>query len=130
MANVLIVDDDLDFARAVGTALESHGHQIDIEVAPEKTIQRIRDRRPDVVVLDVMFPEDDTAGFEIARSIRRIFGDLPVLMLTAVNQAFPLGFSNEDRHPTWLPITEFLEKPVDLASLCDKVANLLTGVSG
>ena len=72
-----------------------------------------------------MFPESDTAGFEVARSISRVFGELPVLLLTAVNQTFPLGFSNTDLDPTWLPVVEFMEKPVDLQRLCEKVAVIL-----
>ena len=74
-----------------------------------------------------MFPESDTAGFEVARSIRRTFGELPVLLLTAVNQSFPLGFSNTDRDPTWLPVAAFLEKPVNFTHLCQKVKEILAG---
>ena len=86
----------------------------------EKAIDRIQERRPDAIVLDVMFPENDTAGFELARAIRRMFGELPILLLTAVNQSFPLGFSSTDLDPTWLPAVAFLEKPVDFALLCEK----------
>ena len=125
MAYLLIVDDDTDFNGALGTVLESHGYEVGIETDAEKTIDRIRQRKPDMVILDVMFPENDTAGFEVARAIHRTFGDLPVLLLTAVNQSFPLGFSNKDRDPTWLPVVEFLEKPVDFARLCVKVADIL-----
>jgi CheY-like chemotaxis protein len=127
MAYVLIVDDDLDFAEAVQSALQSHGHEVVIETVSERAIPRIQDRRPDAVVLDVMFPENDLAGFEVARSIRRQFGDLPVLLLTAVNQSISLGFSNRDLDPTWLPAVDFLEKPVDLQLLCDKVSALVEG---
>lgn len=125
MAYVLIVDDDTMFAEAVSTVLQSRGCETAIETNPDKTISRIQDRRPDVIILDVMFPENDTAGFEVARSIRRNCGDLPVLLLTAVNQSFPLGFSNKDRNSTWLPVVEFLEKPVDLARLCTQVEGVL-----
>ena len=45
-------------------------------------------------------------------------------MLTAVNQQFPLGFSNKDIDPTWLPVTDFVEKPVDFDALCQKVKAL------
>ncbi len=127
MGYVLIVDDDADFAGAVHTVLQSHGHEAAVETLSERAISRIDERRPDVVILDVMFPESDTAGFEIARSIRRKFGDLPVLLLTAVNQSFPLGFGNQDLDPTWLPAVEFLEKPVDLNLLYQKVSALLAG---
>jgi CheY-like chemotaxis protein len=125
MAYLLIVDDDTTFAGAVSTVLESRGHETAVETDPEKAIERISARRPDAIVLDVMFPENDTAGFEVARAIHRAFGDLPVVMLTAVNQSFPLGFSNKDRDPTWLPVVEFMEKPVDLERLCRKVGEVL-----
>ncbi len=73
-----------------------------------------------------MFPENNKAGFEIARSIRKSFGALPALLLTAVNQSFPLGFSRNDLDPTWLPAVDFAEKPVDFAVLCSKVSDILT----
>jgi CheY-like chemotaxis protein len=130
MAYLLIVDDDTDFAGAVGRVLRSRGYEVAVETDAEKAVGRIQERRPDVVVLDVMFPENDTAGFEVARSIRRTFGDLPVLLLTAVNQSFPLGFSNKDLDPKWLPAIEFLEKPVDLELLCEKVAGILAAGRG
>ena len=125
MAYVMIVDDDPDFAGAVSTVLESQGHEVVVESDPAKAPGRIQERRPDAVILDVMFPESDTAGFELARSLRRTFGRLPVLLLTAVNQRFPLGFSNKDLDPTWLPAVDFLEKPVDFKQLSAKVAEIL-----
>ena len=125
MAYLLIVDDDPDFASAVGTMLEKQGYTINIETDCGKTIDRIHERRPDLVILDVMFPENDTAGFQVARSIRRMFGELPVIMLTAVNQSFPLGFSNKDLDPTWLPAVDFVEKPVDFELLCARVSEIL-----
>jgi CheY-like chemotaxis protein len=125
MAYLLIVDDDTDFASAVGTVLASQGYETDIETDSAKTLDRIRQRRPDAIILDVMFPENDKAGFEVARAVRRTFGELPVLLLTAVNQSFPLGFSNKDLDPTWLPAVDFVEKPVDFAILKEKIAKIL-----
>ncbi len=130
MAYVLIVDDDQDFASAVGTSLRAQGHETAIETDCGRTIERIRERRPDVVILDVMFPENDKAGFEVSRTIRRTFGELPVILLTAVNQQFPLGFSSRDLDPTWLPAVDFVEKPVDLALLAARVSDVLARVGG
>lgn len=121
MSYILIVDDDTDFTSAVCTVLAARGHETAAETDSERTIDRIRQRRPDAVILDVMFPENDTAGFDVARAIRRNFGGLPVVLLTAVNNTFPLGFSNKDRDADWLPVVEFMEKPVDLNRLCDKI---------
>jgi CheY-like chemotaxis protein len=121
MSYILIVDDDTDFTSAVSTVLKSRGHETASESEADRTVDRIRQRRPDAVILDVMFPENDTAGFDVARAIRRNFGGLPVVLLTAVNNTFPLGFSNKDRDTAWLPVAEFMEKPVDLNRLCDKI---------
>jgi hypothetical protein len=46
-------------------------------------------------------------------------------MLTAVNTRFPLGFGPKDIDERWLPVTDFLEKPVDFDTLRHKVAQLL-----
>jgi two-component system nitrogen regulation response regulator NtrX len=124
MSYILIVDDDTDFTSAVSTVLKSRGHETAVENDSERSIDSIRQRRPDAVILDVMFPENDTAGFGVARAIRHNFGQLPVLLLTGVNNTFPLGFSNKDRDAHWLPVDEFMEKPVDLNRLCDKIDKL------
>jgi hypothetical protein len=52
---------------------------------------------------------------------------VPVLMLTAINARFPLGFSRRDIDENWLPVSDFLEKPVDLDALCAKVSAMLGG---
>jgi len=122
MAYLLVVDDDGDFAGAVAMVLRDQGHEVDIENDAEKTIARVTARRPDAIILDVMFPEN-------ARALRRKFGALPVLLLTAVNQQFPLGFSNQDIDPTWLPAAEFLEKPIDFKVLLAKVSAILAAPS-
>ena len=126
MAYLLIVDDDLDFATAVSRVLSAEGHETAIETDAEKAVERIEARRPDAVILDVMFPENDTAGFEVARTINRTFGPLPVVLLTAVNQQFPLGFSPQDLDAKWLPAVDFLEKPIDFALLSATVRRVLT----
>jgi two-component system, OmpR family, response regulator ResD len=125
MAYILIVDDDMDFAAAVARVMSARGYQTAVETDCGMTLERIGERRPDVVILDVMFPENDKAGFETARAIRRAFGELPVLLLTAVNQSFPLGFGEKDLDPTWLPALGFVEKPVDFDHLSAKVGEIL-----
>jgi len=125
MAFVLVVDDDKEFAEAVKMALQEDGHEVAIEIDTATAQNRLGQQRPDLMVLDVMFPESVTAGFQLARNIQRDHPDIPILMLTAVNQQFPLGFSKRDADPNWLPIAEFMEKPVDLMVLRQKVTSLL-----
>ncbi len=122
------MDDDEDFASATATVLRAAGHEVGAEHDIPAALRSMTARRPDLVVLDVMFPEDSTAGFELARTMRLKHPDLrqvPILMLTAVNARFPLGFSAKDIDEDWLPVSDFLEKPVDLDVLSARVAAML-----
>ena len=125
MAFLMIVDDDLDFAEAVSATLQKDGHETLVETDPSAVLGKLGERLPDAMVLDVIFPENACGGFELARSIGRAHPGLPILMLTAVNTQFPLGFSDRDIDPTWLPVKAFLEKPVDFRLLREKVEQLL-----
>ncbi len=128
MAYVLIVDDDEDFAQTTATVLRKEGHEVQIELDTQDAAESMQNKPPDLVVLDVMFPEDASAGFELARFMRHENEQLkaiPILMLTAINAKFPLGFGPKDINSEWLPVTDFLEKPVDFDVLLDKVTKLL-----
>ena len=132
MAYLLIVDDDEDFASTTATVLRSEGHEVQIELDIDNAVKSMEGRPPDLAILDVMFPEDASAGFKLARLIRREEGslkDIPILMLTAINTKFPLGFGPKDIDESWMPVTDFLEKPVDFDVLRDKVAKLLSAKS-
>ena len=96
--SVLIVDDDADFAGAVSTVLQSRGHETAVETNSESAVDRIRERRPDAIILDVMFPESDTAGFDVARSIRRAFGDFPLHQQAFLHRVALLGHLHRRRH--------------------------------
>ena len=125
MTQLLVVDDDMEFAGAVRMVLQSRGFDVTMEPDPARALEIIRQRRPDAIILDVMFPENPVAGIELAKVIRRQFPDLPILMLTGMSHQMPSGFSRQDIDPASLPVTEFLEKPMDFHLLCDKLDRLL-----
>ena len=133
MAYILIIDDDLDFAEASAAALRQSGHEVAVEPDVGNAIANLRARRPDLVLLDVMFPEDPSGGFCLAREIKtehEDLKDLPLLMVTAINAKSPLGFGAHDIDGTWLPVSAFLEKPVDFNDLRAKANDLLAGGGG
>lgn len=132
MAYILVVDDDEDFAAAVKTVLSGDGHEVDVVFDTVSALSKMEDRRPDLLSLDVMFPENSHAGFDLVRAIRRQgerFRGMPVLMLTAITKKFPFGFSSSEIDEDWLPGNDFLEKPVDFDVLRARVTALLGDAS-
>jgi len=127
MANIQIIDDDEELAENIALVLKNEGHSVDILTDTENAVEKLIQNTPDLLILDVMFPENPAGGFDLARNLREIqeITDLPVIMLTAVNQEFPMGFSSKDIDKDWMPVQDFIEKPVDIPKLITKISNLL-----
>ncbi len=125
MHKILIVDDDQDFVNATSLVLSKSGYEVYFELSANSAMGRIKEIKPDLIILDVMFPENPSAGFELAREIQHVYDNLPIIMLTAINEKFPLGFQNEHIDESWLPVEVFLEKPVEFDLLKNKIAEML-----
>ena len=128
MAAVLIVDDDKDFASAAAKVLGDQGHDVRIALDTDAALESMASQRPDLVILDVMFPESASAGLDLARTMRHVRQDLshiPILLLTALASDEPLGFPSLGPHNHRSLATDFLEKPPDFDTLRRKVAALL-----
>lgn len=125
---VYIVDDDLDIVNLLKITLESAGHRVSEQYDSENLVKNITGFSPDLIILDVMFPGDPEAGFKMARLIRHSEGikDIPILMLTSVNDEgdFLSTFSRRDIDDIYLPVTEFIEKPIEPRLLLEKVKEL------
>ena len=112
MSKILIIDDDLDILETMGSLLEAEGFQIHSAETVEKGLEMIETVAPDLVLLDVMFPEKKTRGFEAAAQIKAGHPKLPLFVLTAINREYAFDFNKED-----VPAEEFLNKPVKIDRL-------------
>ena len=77
---VLVVDDEAPMVELIREYLAAEGMDVAVAGDGPAAVDAVRDRRPDVVVLDVMLPGLD--GFEVLRRVRT-FSDAYVIMLTA-----------------------------------------------
>ena len=80
MKTVLIVEDEPGIAQIVRDYLQHAGFSVVTAADGNEALVRVRERRPDLLVLDLGLPGLD--GLEVARQLRRDT-DLPIIMLTA-----------------------------------------------
>jgi DNA-binding response OmpR family regulator len=121
----MIIDDDIDLAEATARVLRTEGHSVSVQLDTDTAFEKFKEDRPDMVILDVMFPGNSSGGFDLARRIAKETRSVPILMLTAVNSHFQLDFSAGDIDQEWMPVTDFMEKPVDFEVMKKTVKSLL-----
>lgn len=130
MANIKIIDDNTTYAENVSIILRKEGHTVSYLDHMEGAVDDLVQNKPDLLILDVMFPEFPTAGFDFARKVRQIqkIKDLPIILLTAVNQEFPVEFSYKSIDGDWMPVQEFVEKSADLKPLLKKIHKIIHAI--
>lgn len=116
MQKILIIDDDEDIIETVGSLLKFEGYDVEYATTTEKGVDMIKNSPPDLVLLDVMFPDKKTKGFDAAAEIKDINSNLPLFVFTAINREYTFDFSKDD-----IKADEFINKPVKLDSLVEKI---------
>lgn len=89
---VLLVEDDPDQIALADLRLTMAGYKVRVADSVRAFLESMLEAgAPDVLVLDVSLPDGD--GFEVLGKLRRhhVFGDLPVILLTAKNEAADIG---------------------------------------
>jgi two-component system, OmpR family, phosphate regulon response regulator PhoB len=118
---VLVVEDEDNIAVALEFLITREGYAHDRVASGAEAMPRIRDTRPDLVLLDVMLPE--VSGYEICEGIRTdpSLSQVKVLMMTARGSAL------ERRKGIELGADGFISKPFELQDLRAEVRRLLAG---
>jgi len=126
---ILVIDDDPDIALATRLVLEKAGYEVLEARSGAEGLAKVKAEHPDLIVLDVMM-ESTTAGFQTALALRsrdpnseyKAYSTIPIIMLTSIHSTTPLRFGPEE---DYLPVEEFIDKPIDPEVLVAKVNALL-----
>jgi len=122
---IMIIDDDIDLVEALRLTLEDAGFVVIDAQEGKKGLDKMIKEKPDLVILDVMMGTQDE-GFHIAYQMRNndAIKDIPIITLTAVGQETGFTF-DKDKDEDFLPVEEFIEKPVDPDKLIELVKSTL-----
>jgi DNA-binding response OmpR family regulator len=94
---VLVVDDEVPLTGVVGSYIEREGFEVSVAHTGPDAVQLAREKKPDLIVLDVMLPGFD--GIEACRQLRT-FTDAYIIMLTArdeeVDKVLALSMGADD----------------------------------
>lgn len=116
---VLIVEDEPVIAEALVYLLQREGLEVSVRGDGEAALAALRERPPDLVILDIMLP--GISGMEVLETVRAdpVLRGLPVLMLTAKGQRKDRAAAEE------AGASLFITKPFSNAELVAHVKDLL-----
>jgi twitching motility two-component system response regulator PilH len=124
---IMVIDDDVQLVETVRVLLESVGYEVTYSYRSEEGMEKARQLRPDLVLLDVMFagpPGPD--GFELSRRFHQDpeLQSIPVIILSGVKKVldFPFKVGPDD---TWMPVAGFLDKPIKPNELLEAIEKVL-----
>lgn len=122
MANILVVEDDIDIAKGIGEFIETLGHELDFAYTGNQAVKMLSDDQYDLILLDINLP--NISGYDICQSL---LGDhlatTPVIMMSAnQNEEDVLkGFQSG----AW----DYLKKPFSYTELNARITVALSKVT-
>lgn len=114
---ILYVEDEPFLGRIVKESLESRNYDVQMATEGNQAVSLFERTLPDICVLDIMLPQKD--GYTIARDIRQISPQVPIIFVTAKTQTEDLlkGFESGGN--------DYIRKPFSMEELIVRITNLL-----
>lgn len=117
METIYIVEDDDNIRKLICYALRRECFGVEGFALPSEFFKTYRTVRPDLILLDIMLPEED--GLEILRKIRESDPDMPVIMLTAKDSEFDKVTGLD------MGADDYIAKPFGMTELVSRVRAVL-----
>ena len=123
---ILIIDDDPDIRDALTIILESQGHQVSTANYGAQGIQKVRNDKPDLVILDLIMP--GMGGFAVYKQLKSPdhpeWHDIRILILTSLREeASKERFELETGMK--MKVDDYIEKPISPSLMVQRVQKLL-----
>lgn len=125
LKKVLVVDDDPDILDQVELVLKANGYDVATANSAANAEEFLTSTQPDMVILDLMMEQMDS-GFVLCHQIKKLYPNMPIIMLTAVHASTGLGFDiKTPEAKSWIKADCILDKPVRAEELLNSVRKLL-----
>jgi len=123
---ILIIDDDPEFVEITKEILKTQQYEVSCAYEASEGFAKLEEEMPNAIILDIMMGRG-AEGFIFARKVRKDprFAKIPILMLTSMREQTGFEFPGERIHPKFLPVDEYVEKPIEPQVLIDKIEHLL-----
>jgi len=126
---IMVVDDELDMRVFISTLLETSGYKPLVATQGLEGIQKAREAKPDLIILDVMMPKQ--GGIQMYREIKTddALKHIPVIILSAIAKKTFFHSQNVLDAYKGQPVPEpeaYIEKPPESDELLQCIENLLT----
>jgi CheY-like chemotaxis protein len=118
VALILVVDDEYSITEVLEAALIDAGHEVISAMNGRQALERLQQRRPDLILLDLMMPIMDGAAMLDAMRKDPAGSDIPVVIMSSLPEAAIPGAVKA-------PYRAFLRKPFKLRALIDAVNRAL-----
>jgi DNA-binding response OmpR family regulator len=120
---ILIIDDDPLFVKSSSAILESHGYEVDSAQGGDEGLAKMREQKPDLVLLDVMM-DWVLDGVSVSRQMMHepALQQIPIIMVTSIRNSEYRGTFPQDEY---LHINSWLDKPCSPEVLVAEVTSVL-----